>query len=158
MNNNSTIEPIAGKKSSALLRKLNRIDPLAEAKNRGLKVKQQLLEAEGGCAKSKKIFETLGISPQVIDQRRQQGKLMGFSNEKGKYIYPLWQFTDKGETINGLEEVLEKLQDFDPWMQIAFFLNPNVRLNDKTPIEMLRVGEIEPVINSAIAFANDEPD
>ncbi len=83
---------------------------------------------------------------------------MGFSDEKGKYIYPLWQFTDQGETISGLEKVLEKLQDFDPWIQITFFLNPNVRLDNKTPLEILRMGGIELVINSAIAFANDEPD
>ncbi|MDJ0658990.1 MAG: hypothetical protein QNJ42_05805 [Crocosphaera sp.] len=158
MNNNSILKSVARTNPLPVPKKSYLKPPLAEAKNRGLKIKKQLLEAEGGCAKSKKISETLGMSPQVIDQRRQQGKLMGFSNEKGKYIYPLWQFTNKGETINGLEEVLEKLQDFDPWMQIAFFLNPNVRLNDKTPLEMLRMGEIEPVINSAIAFANDEPD
>ncbi len=133
-------------------------DPLAKAKIRGLKLKQKLLEAEGGCAGSEEIAEILGISRQGVNQRRQRGKLIGFSRGKGKYIYPLWQFTDKGKTLNGLEKVLEKLGEFDPWMQITFFLNPNVRLDNKTPLEMLQIGKIEPVINSAIAFANDEPD
>ena len=83
---------------------------------------------------------------------------MDYLGVKGKYIYPLWQFTDTGETLSGLEKVLETLQELDPWMQITFFLNPNVRLGNKTPLEMLRKGEVEPVIISAIAFANDEPD
>jgi biotin operon repressor len=137
---------------------LTKRDPLAGAKLRGLKLKQQLIEAEGGCANSEEIAETLGISRQAINKRRNQGQLIGLSRGKGKYIYPLWQFTDTGKTLSGLEAVLKQLQQLDPWTQVAFFLNSNVRLEDKTPLEMLRIGKIEPVINSAIAFANDEPD
>ncbi len=137
---------------------LTKQDPLANAKIRGLHLKQQLIEAEGGCANSEEIAQMLGISRQAINQRRQRGKLIGLSRGKGKYIYPLWQFTDTGETLSGLEAVLAKLQELDPWMQITFFLNSNVRLENKTPLEMLRKGEVEPVIISASAFANDEPD
>ncbi|CCQ55672.1 hypothetical protein CWATWH0005_3492 [Crocosphaera watsonii WH 0005] len=43
-------------------------------------------------------------------------------------------------------------------MQITFFLNPSVRLHNQTPLEMLRMGKVEPVIQTAISFANDEPD
>ena len=133
-------------------------DPLAKAKIRGLKLKQQLIETEGGCASSEEIAKMLGISRQAINQRRQRGKLIGLSKGKGKYLYPLWQFTDTGNTLSGLEDVLEKLQDFDPWMQITFFLNPSDRLHNQTPLEMLRMGKVEPVIQTAISFANDEPD
>ena len=133
-------------------------DPLAKAKIRGLKLKQQLIETEGGCASSEEIAKMLGISRQAINQRRQRGKLIGLSKGKGKYLYPLWQFTDTGNTLSGLEDVLEKLQDFDPWMQITFFLNPSVRLHNQTPLEMLRMGKVEPVIQTALSFANDEPD
>ena len=89
-------------------------DPLAKAKIRGLKLKQQLIETEGGCASSEEIAKMLGISRQAINHRRQRGKLIGLSKGKGKYLYPLWQFTDTGNTLLGLEDVLEKLQDFDP--------------------------------------------
>ena len=47
--------------------------------------------------------------------------------------YPLWQFTDEGKTLLGLEAVLEKLSEVDPWTQVTFFLNPNLRLENKTP-------------------------
>ena len=137
---------------------LNKHDPLAKAKLRGLKLKQQLIEAEGGCASSEEIADMLGISRQAINQRRQRGKLIGLSRGKGKYVYPLWQFTDTGKTLAGLETVLEQLLRVDPWTQITFFLNPNLRLENKTPLEMLRMGEVEPVVMSAAAFANDEPD
>ncbi len=137
---------------------LTKRDPLAKAKLRGLKLKQQLIEAEGGYGNSEEIAEMLGVSRQAINQRRQRGKLIGLSRGKGKYIYPLWQFTDTGKTILGLEAVLEKLSEVDPWTQVTFFLNPNVRLENNTPLEMLRIGEVETVIISAIAFANDESD
>ncbi len=137
---------------------LTKRDPLAKAKLRGLKLKQQIIEAEGECASSEEIAEMLGVTRQAINQRRQRGKLIGLSRGKGKYIYPLWQFTNTGKTLSGLEVVLEKLSEVDPWTQVTFFLNPNLRLENKTPLEMLQMGEVEPVIISAAAFANDEPD
>lgn len=137
---------------------LTKADPLAKAKLRGLKVKQQLVEAEGGYASSEEVAELLIISRQAVNKRRKEGKLIGLSKGKGKYIYPLWQFTDTGKTITGLESVLEQLSEVDPWTQVTFFLNPNLRLDNKTPLEALRMGKIDPVVNSAAAFANDEPD
>ena len=149
---------LAALQTPEALNLLSKNDPLAKAKLRGLTLKQQLIEAEGGCASSEEIAEMLGISRQAINQRRQRGKLIGLPRGKGKYIYPLWQFTDTGKTLVGLETVLKQLSEVDPWTQITFFLNPNLRLNNKTPLEVLQMGEIEPVVNSATAFANDEPD
>lgn len=137
---------------------LTKHDPLAKAKLKGLKIKQQLIEAEGGCAGCEEIAQMLGISRQAINQRRQRGKLIGLSRGKGKYIYPLWQFSDLGKTHKGLETVLEQLAQIDPWTQVTFFLNPSLRLQNKTPLEVLRMGEIDFVVESAAAFANDEPD
>ncbi len=137
---------------------LSKNDPLAKAKLRGLEIKQQLMAAEGGCQGSQKIAELLGVTPQAINQRRQRGKLIGLPRGKGKYIYPMWQFTDTGKTIVGLEEVLEQLSKIDPWTQVAFFLNPSLRLNNQSPLVLLRQGNVKSVVNSAIAFANDEPD
>lgn len=133
-------------------------DPLAKAKLRGLQLKQQLIEAEGGCVSSDEIAQMLGVTRQAINQRRQRGRLIGLSRGKGKYVYPLWQFTDTGKTLAGLEAVLEQLSEVDSWMQVTFFLNPNLRLENKTPLEVLRMGKVEPVVNGAAAFANDEPD
>jgi hypothetical protein len=136
----------------------SRKDPLAKAKLRGLEIKQKFLEIEGGCQGSKEIAQLLGVTPQAINQRRQRGKLIGLPRGKGKYIYPLWQFTDEGKTIVGLEKVLDQLAGIDPWIQVAFFLNPNLRLNHQSPLVLLRRGEVESVVNSAIAFAHDKPD
>lgn len=133
-------------------------DPLAKAKLKGLEIKQQLVLAEGGCIGSEQAGNHLGISRQGVDKRRRNGKLIGLSRGKGSYLYPVWQFASSGTTLPGLEEVLEKLSTFDPWMQVAFFLNPNLRLDNRTPLEMLRRGEIKAVVESAIQLSNDEPD
>jgi len=102
-------------------------DPLANAKLRGLKIKQQLIEAEGGCGGSDEIAGILGVTRPAVNQRRQRGKLIALSRGKGKYIYPRWQFTDAGKTLTGLETVLEELSEVDSWMQVTFFLNPNLQ-------------------------------
>lgn len=137
---------------------LTKSDPLALAKLRGLEVKKQLIEAEGGCISSSKVGELLGISRQAADKRRKLRKLIAIATGKGKYIYPVWQFSESGTTIEGLEDVLNALQGLDVWMQIAWMLDPNVRLEEKTPLEQLRQGNIKPVIESAIAFVSDAAD
>jgi len=50
-------------------------DPFLAAKFRGLKRKQQMLEAAGGALTSEKAAEVLGISRQAVDKRR-EGRLI----------------------------------------------------------------------------------
>lgn len=135
---------------------LNTSDPLAEAKLKGLEIKQQLLTAEGGCISSEEAGTHLGISRQAVDKRRRNGQLIGLLRGKGSYLYPAWQFTNSG-TLPGLETVLVQLSSLDPWMQVTFFLNPNLRLQNQTPLEMLKDGEVKAVVESANVFVHDEP-
>lgn len=112
-------------------------DPLIAARFRGLKRKQQMLEAAGGALTSEQVSEVLGISRQAVDKRRASNQLLGLTQGKRGYSYPSFQFED-GRTIIGLEEVLGELRDLDPWMQMVFFTSPNDRLEGKTPLELLR--------------------
>jgi hypothetical protein len=112
-------------------------DPFIAAKFRGLKRKQQMLEAAGGALTSEQVSEILGISRQAVDKRRASNQLLALTQGKRGYSYPSFQFED-GMTITGLEDVLEELKELDPWMQMVFFTNPNARLEGKTPLEQLR--------------------
>ncbi len=114
-------------------------DPFVAAKFRGLKRKQQMLEAAGGALTSEQVAEILGISRQAVDKRRASNQLLALTQGKRGYSYPSFQFED-GKTITGLEEVLRELKDLDPWMQMVFFTSPNERLGDKTPLERLKRG------------------
>ena len=129
------------------LQALPSMDPLASSRLRGLMAKKQLLVAEGGCMSSTEVAEILGISRQGVDKRRNNSKLIGLP--KGRtYVYPAWQFGE-GETLSGLEEVLNYLNVRDPWMQTAWMLNGNSRLEGKSPLEVLRAGNREAAINAA---------
>lgn len=122
-------------------------DPLTEARLRGLAAKRELLKAEGGCMSSDEVAKVLGITRQGVDKRRLNGKLIGLPAGRA-YVYPAWQFAE-GETLPGLEQVLKHLSIRDPWMQTAWMLNGNSRLEGRSPIEVLREGNLELVIDAS---------
>ena len=126
-------------------------DPLVAAKFRGLKRKQQMLEAAGGALTSEQVSEVLGISRQAVDKRRASNQLLALTQGKRGYSYPNFQFED-GKTITGLEEVLGELRDLDPWMQMVFFTSPNERLQGKTPLEQLRNESVNEVRAAASGY------
>jgi hypothetical protein len=136
---------------------LLRDDPLASARLRGLKAKQQLVEANGGCIKTEAVAEILGISRQAVDKRRSAGKLIGLSRGKHAYLYPIWQFKERS-LIEGLEQILVELQDYDPWMQVVFMLEPSLRLEGKTPLEALNSKQLDRVLSAARAFGEHGAD
>lgn len=126
-------------------------DPFIAAKFRGLKRKQQMLEAAGGALSSERVAEILGISRQAVDKRRASNQLLALTQGKRGYSYPSFQFDD-GTTITGLEKVLGELKDLDPWMQMVFFTAPNERLGGKTPLEKLRKDLVSDVMAAASGY------
>jgi hypothetical protein len=126
-------------------------DPFIAAKFRGLKRKQQMLEAAGGALTSEQVAEVLGISRQAVDKRRAANQLLALTQGRRGYSYPSFQFED-GKTIAGLEEVLGQLSDLDPWMQMVFLTTSNERLGEQTPLEKLKKGLADEVKSVASGF------
>ena len=116
----------------------------------GIRAKNKLLEKEGGVITSSKVAEFLGVSRQAVDKRRKQGKLLAVSLDKRGYFYPLWQFSEEG-VIPGFERVMNILKDYDPWMKVIFLLNVNHYLDNHSPLEKLREGDLDKVFNAAEA-------
>lgn len=135
----------------SVVAQLSEKDPLAAAKLRGVQRKQSLLNAGGGVLSAEEAAQLLGISRQAVDKRRKQGQLLGLVQGRRGYAYPAWQF-ENGRTIKNLEQALEALRGHDPWMQVAFFLNGNDRLDGKSPLELLRAGELERVLWAAAEY------
>jgi hypothetical protein len=123
-------------------------DPLAAAKLRGLKRRQEMLKAAGETLTSEQVAEILNLSRQAVDKRRSSNQLLALTQGKRGYSYPGFQFHE-GKTLDGLESVLKNLSSVDPWMQFNFFTSPNERLGGKNPIEALREGKIEEVAKVA---------
>lgn len=127
-------------------------DPLAPARLRGLQARAVLLQAEGGTLGAGEIADHLGISRQAVDKRRRAGTLLGIPTGGHGYHYPAWQLDSQRGVLPGLGEVLRALHRLDPWMQLAFMLNGNARLDDEAPLTLLRRGVIVPVVRAAEAF------
>ncbi len=123
---------------------LRRRDPLAAARLRGLRVKKQLLDAEGGTVSGQELAKAIGITRQAVDKRRLANTVIGIDLGKRGYAYPVWQVG-----LNGLDAVLVELNDLNPWSQALFFLSPNSWLDGETPLAALRRGERDVVLSAA---------
>ncbi len=133
------------------LGELEREDPLAQARLRGLEARQQLLEAEGGPLRAAEAARLLRITRQAIDKRRRAGRLLGIRVGQRGYAYPSWQFSEDG-VLPGLEEVLRELRHHGPWMQLAFLLSANIALDGQVPVEELRRGHVVAVRRAATLY------
>jgi hypothetical protein len=130
-------------------------EPLAKARFRGVIAMRQMLGAEGGTLSGQQVAELLGITRQGVDKRRKAGQLLAVEAPRRGYLYFAWQFTDAGEELPGLVDVLKALGEHDPWAQARFFLSGNARLRGKRPLDLLRAGarELDRVLLAAGAFA-----
>lgn len=134
-----------------LLDDLKSVEPLAPAFIRGIEAKRRLIEENGGTLTAEKAGEILGITRQAVDKRRRAGTLIGLSTGRYGYRYPVWQFTESG-TLPGLEEALSALASHDEWMQAAFLTGKNPRLKGRTPVEALKAGKLDQVLNAAQVY------
>lgn len=126
-------------------------DPLAAARLRGVEYQLRLLSESGGVLSGEEVAKALGVSRQAVDKRRRRGHLIGLTQGRRGYAYPAWQF-EGGRTIANLEKALDAVREHDPWMQLAFFVNPNDHLNGKSPLELLRSEKLEPVLRAAANY------
>ncbi len=142
---------VKGLLANPIVEDLKAIEPLTPAFIRGYEAKRKLIEEHGGTLSAEKVGELLGITRQAVEKRRQAGKLLALTIGRHGYRYPAWQFNESG-TLPGLEQVLSVLASHDKWMQTAFFVSRNPRLNGRTPQEMLEAGELDRVLNAASVY------
>jgi hypothetical protein len=125
--------------------------PLAAARLRGLRAQATLLEAEGGALTPTETASLLRISRQAVNKRRRAGHLLALPAGRRGFVYPVWQLSHAG-ALPGLEPVLGGLAGHDPWMQARFFLSPNLRLDGARPLDELRRGNVERVVEVARVY------
>ena len=71
--------------------------------------------------------------------------------DNGQWKYPLWQFDSEGEdgVVNGLPETIQTLQ-VSNLAKVSWLTRPNSRFNNLTPLQMLKKGETQQVLNEAV--------
>jgi Protein of unknown function (DUF2384) len=87
----------------------------------------------------------------TVHDRRKANTLLGLK-DNGVYKFPLWQFDPEGDdgVIDGLPKVLAAL-DVSSFRKLNWLTRPHRAMEGKTPIEMLKQGEIEDVVIEARA-------
>jgi hypothetical protein len=144
---------VRAQSSPEYLDTLKKLDPLAPAFARGAMARQELLKEGGGVYTTDRVAEILEITPQAVLKRHNAGKLLALTFGRRGFRYPAWQFDEERRAVvSGLEDVLAALSGHDAWMQNVFFLTPSGRLSDRRPLDVLREGKFEPVLEAARSF------
>jgi hypothetical protein len=131
---------------------------LDRAVARGLAVREEAKQEEGGHISADQAARMLGISKTSILKKFKKGQLLGWRETRQRAVrFPVWQFAE-GEIISGLPEVLDILSQasqIDDWGRVMFFLNRRNSLGGMRPLDALRNGKVRLV--KRLAWADAEP-
>jgi hypothetical protein len=95
------------------------------------------------------VARLLQTSRQTPLNRAEKGTLLALY-QNGKWLFPRWQFDTKGTdgVITGLPQVLQVLQ-VSPVEKLSWFVRRSPYLEDRTPLEVLRSGDLARVVSLA---------
>jgi len=130
---------------------LRKEDPLAAARLRGLRMREEMLNAEGGVLTASEMASRLHITRQAVDKRRRAGKLLAVELGRRRWLYPAWQVVD-GQVLPGLERVLAALAEWSAWVKLGFLLSGDVRLGGDSALDALRMGRIDEAVAAGAAY------
>jgi hypothetical protein len=132
-------------------------DPLAPARARGERSKREILAAQGEMLDTAGVAARLGVSTRAVGARRQRGLLLALPLDDGTWAFTAWPFYG-AENQPRQEDVLRHMSVSGPWMRAGFFLSGDLRLNGRTPLDMLRRGEIDAVRDAGAAYGEHGAD
>ncbi|WP_337018683.1 DNA-binding protein [Leclercia sp. AS011] len=99
------------------------------------------LQELGGVVKVNFVADTLGITRQAVNVRVKKNQLIAFK-QNGDFIFPAFQFTDKG-LVTGLREIMDAFDaDTHPMLRLGVLKAP-IQLDggtSKTPIKIMQDG------------------
>lgn len=128
---------------------------LANAVARGITVRQKLMGAEGGSLSAEEAAREIGISKTAILKRYQKGQVIAWREERQNAArFPVWQFKDR-RVLDGLEEILKVLNGgsrLDDVGRMLFFLSRMGFLGGRRPLDCLRAGEVNKVLQAAEGY------
>jgi hypothetical protein len=113
----------------------------------GERRKKELVAWAGGLLDEEQAAARLGASVAELRERTGIGSLIAVLFE-GRRGYPACQFNECG-TVPGLEMTLCPMPIRSDWMRLEWLLTPDSALDDETPLEALRAGRREAVLDCA---------
>lgn len=121
----------------------------------GQRLVEQMQAAEGGAWTGAELLARFGLTPAVLHRRRKEHRIVSWRNSRHEFYYPQWQFTPTGALLPGLQEVLRIFCSQDEWRLMSYFLGARRQLADRRPLDLLRAGEIENVVDHARRHATE---
>jgi hypothetical protein len=121
----------------------------ARALLRGAEAIAEDLEAAGGTFDLEAVCSLTRLTRQAIHKQVTDGRLLAVPGPSNRNVYPVAQFNNDGRPVDGLKEVRDVLGSRSPWMLLNFLVNPEARLGNRKPIDLLRAGELDAVIEAA---------
>ncbi len=113
------------------------------------------LQELGGTLKVNDVADILGITRQAVNVRVKKNRLLAFK-QNGDFIFPAFQFTDKG-LIPGFEDLMNAFdEDTHPMLRLGVLKSPLVLNSEglsKTPIQIMLDGAEPEELSLAIRAA-----
>jgi hypothetical protein len=125
-------------------------DARARAILRGREISETDLGSAGGTYDLEEVRKLMGdVSRQSIEKRVREKSLLAVPGPSNRRRYPTIQFNADGTVVHGLQAVLSALDFESPWAVLNFLVNSDDRLNNDRPIDALRRGDVDLVLESA---------
>ena len=99
---------------------------------------------------AQQLARHLGITPQGLAKKRDRGQVFWLEIGEG-YVYPAFQVGPEG-LLPGIREVLNALEEDDPWARVSFMLTADARLGGRRPLDVLREGDIPSIVRGARGY------
>jgi hypothetical protein len=126
----------------------------AKAVLKGVEIAQQDLRCSGGTYDLEQVRTLLhDVSRQSIEARVRKGSLLAVPGPSNKRRYPVVQFNEDGEIVDGLSAVQEALPTKNGFAVLNFLIHPDYRLGGRKPIDLLKAGEVELAVEAARRYA-----
>ena len=121
----------------------------------GLEVVAKMKSAEGGAWTGKDLQERWNLSSATLHKRRSQHRIVFWRDALHDYHYPKWQFTEAGAIFPGIQDILQIFNSQDEWRVMRYFLGRRDQLGEKRPLDLLRDGKIDMVVDHARRHAEE---
>jgi hypothetical protein len=131
----------------------------AQMRVAGIAGRLKLLREEGGCVDSNTAAELYAanpskvVNPEAVRKAAREKRLISIRDGHDNWMFPVWQFAERGGVLDGLPETLKELEKRPGYSDITpfiFFLQNHARTNGR-PLDALRAGDKKAAIEAAIA-------
>lgn len=95
----------------------------------------------------------LGITRQALDDRRKKNLALALTHTKRGFRYPGWQFDE--DVVQSMTKVLQALSWLDPWERYFLLVQPEPLLGGRSPLEALRAGDRDRVLQFIAILRRD---